>query len=62
MKFTRNNNPKKRRSGIIRKSPYSRACIEDMRKQMYAELAKADTQEQRDAITKAYDVTIHPCR
>lgn len=58
MKFTKYNNPKKKRKA--RYSPYSQQYISERRDEMYQLLAKAETESQRDAIIKAFDITIHP--
>lgn len=61
MRFSKYSNPSRRVRRINhRSSPYSPAYIAEQKKIMFAELAKAETEEQRDAIIKAYDVTIHP--
>ena len=59
MKFSKYNNPR-RKTSKTRPCPYSREYVEDRKSELYALLAQAKTEEERDAIIKAYDVTIHP--
>ncbi len=61
MKFSKYNNPNKRNKRKSRKrSPYSKAYIEECREQMYQELAKCKTESERDMIIKAFYVSINP--
>lgn len=57
-KFSKYNNPNKKRNR--KSSSYSSAYIAEKRKEMYCLLAKAETEEERNYIIKAYDVTIRP--
>ena len=58
MKFSKYNNPRRKTS--TRRCPYSREYVEDRESELYALLAQAKTEEEKDALIKAYDVTIHP--
>lgn len=60
MKFSKYNNPNKKHRRKHTTTPYSREYIEEQKKQLYALLAKAKTEEEKDMIIKAFDVSIHP--
>ena len=60
MKFSKYNNPRRKTHRKPNTSPYSRQYVEEQKSELYALLAQAKTEEERDAIIKAYDVTIHP--
>lgn len=61
MKFSKYNNPAKRRKHRRSASrPYSAAYAEERRSELYRLLAEAKTEEQRDALIKAYNISIHP--
>ena len=55
MRFTKYNNPNRRKKNSIK---YSRSYIEEQRDEMYKLLSQAETQEQRDNIIKAFNVSI----
>lgn len=57
-KFTRFNNPNRKRK--TRKSPYSQQYINERRNEMYRLMANAKTDEEKDLIRKAFEVTINP--
>lgn len=59
MKFSKYNNPNKKRRPK-RVSPYSSSYIEERRKEMYETLARCETEAQKDAIIKAFSVSINP--
>ena len=59
MKFTKYNNPNKKRR-TVRRSPYSSKYIAEQRSKMERLLANAKTDDEKDAIIKAFDVTVHP--
>lgn len=59
MKFTKYNNPSKKRR-TVRRSPYSPQYIAERRSEMERLLANAETDDEKDAIIKAFDVTIYP--
>lgn len=56
MKFTRSINPSRKRK--IRKN-HSDAYREQMKNQLYELLAKCKTEEQKDALIKAYSITLN---
>ena len=56
MKFSKYNNPSKKHRRKHTTTPYSREYIEEQKKQLYALLAKAKTEEEKDMIIKAFDV------
>lgn len=58
MKFTKYNNPNKRRPK--RKSPHSQAYINEQKTELFKLLAKAETEEEKDALIKAFQISIHP--
>lgn len=58
MKFSKWNNPSKKRRA--KKSPYSQKYIEEQRERMYQLLGEAKTDAERDAIIKAFHVSINP--
>ena len=60
MKFTRSNHPSRRRTSHRRYSPYSSAYIAQRREELFILLAKAKDQEERDALIKAFDASVHP--
>lgn len=61
MKFSKYNNPAKRRKHRRPASrPYSAAYIEDRKAELFRLLADAKTDQQRDALIKAYNISIHP--
>ena len=55
-RFTKYNNPSRKRR--TRKSAYSQEYIEERRDEMYQLLAQAETEQERDNIIKAFDVSI----
>ena len=57
MKFTKYNNPNRRRR---KRSPYSQEYIAEQRDRMYELLAKAKTEAEKDNIIKAFHITINP--
>ena len=59
MKFTKYNNPSKKRR-TLRRSPYSAQYIAEQRSKMEMVLAKAETESEKNTIIKAFNVTIHP--
>lgn len=60
MKFSKYNNPARRRRAPRPSVSTSRKReIED---QLYAALAKAETPEQKSMILDAYSITLNPCR
>lgn len=60
MKFSKYNNPSKKRRRKHINTPYFKEYIEEQKEQLYALLAKAKTEEEKDMIIKAFDVSIHP--
>ena len=60
MKFTKYSNPSKRRQKRRRRSPYSRAYIAERKSELNALLARAQSHSERDALVKAFDITINP--
>lgn len=60
MKFSKYNNPSKKHRRKHINTPYSKEYIEEQKEQLYALLAKAKTEEEKDMIIKAFDVSIHP--
>ena len=61
MKFSKYNNPN-RKIRKTRPNVFSPEYVADQKNQMYALLAQAKTEEEKDAIIKAYDVSMHPYR
>lgn len=59
MKFTKYNNPSKKRR-TVRRSPYSPRYIAEQRSEMKRLLANAKTDDEKDTIIKAFDVTVYP--
>lgn len=57
MKFSKYNNPNRKRKSIKRVSQSYKAELDN---QLYALLAKCETEEQKDAIIKAYRITLNP--
>ena len=57
-RFTKYNNPNRTRR--TRKSAYSQEYIEEKRDEMYQLLAQAESDQERDNIIKAFDVSIRP--
>ena len=62
MKFSKYNNPRRKTHMKPNTSPYSRRYIEEQKSQLYALMADAKTEAEKDALIKAYNVTIHPYR
>ena len=60
MKFTKWNNPSRKRKA--RHNTYSEKFREEMQNELYEELAKCETEDQRSAVIKAYNVTMNPVR
>lgn len=58
-RFTKYNNPNKRRRPR-RPSGHSQAWIEERQDEMYRLLAQETTEEGRDRIIKAFQITISP--
>ncbi|NLC25588.1 MAG: hypothetical protein GX777_03065 [Fastidiosipila sp.] len=56
--FTKYNNPNRKRR--TRKSAYSQEYVEERRNEMYQLLALAESDQERDNIIKAFDVSIRP--
>lgn len=59
MKFSKYNNPNRRRKAK-RKSPYSQEYINERKNEMYSLLAKAETEAEKDGIIKAFNISINP--
>ena len=57
MKWNKYNCPKKR---VKHQTMYSQEYINERKNEMYALIAKAKDDNERDAIIKAYHVTINP--
>lgn len=57
MKFTKYNNPNKRRRS---KAGYSKAYREERKTELYNALATCTTEAEREAVIKAYDISLHP--
>lgn len=58
MKFSKYNNPNCRKNRIRRN--YSNVYREQMKNQLRELLAKCETEEQRNILLKAYDITMNP--
>jgi hypothetical protein len=56
----RNSINRKRRPKRKCKSPYSQQYINEQKNEMYQLLAKCETEEQKDIIVKAFNITINP--
>ena len=59
MTWSKYSNPNRKRRPK-RKSPYSQQYINERKKEMYQLLATAETEEQKDMIVKAFNITIYP--
>ena len=59
MKFTKYNNPNRRRKIRRNVTPVYR---EQMENQLYQLLAKCETEEQRNSLIDAYNITLNPER
>ena len=59
MKFTRYNNPNKRRTPK-RRSPHSQEYINERREELIKLLAKTDNPSEQEALIKAYSISINP--
>lgn len=59
MRFTKYNNPNKKRKHY-KKPIYSKEYIENRKNEMYSLLASAKTEEEKDAIIKAFNISIRP--
>ena len=57
MKFTKYNNPNRKR---IRKHTHSRSYCIEMQNEMYQALANAETEADKDMIIKAYNISLNP--
>lgn len=62
MKFSKYNNPRRKTHRKPNISPYSRQYIEEQKSQLYALLADAKTEAEKDVLIKSYNETIHPYR
>ena len=49
-----------KKSKSRRKSPYSQQYINERKNEMYQLLATAETEEQKDMIVKAFNISINP--
>lgn len=58
-RFTKYNNPSRRRRPS-RFNGHSQAWIDERREEMYRMLAQETTEEGRDAIIKAFQITVDP--
>lgn len=58
MKFSKYNNLNRRRNSIRRN--HSNAYREQMKNQLYELLTKCETEEQKNILLKAYDITMNP--
>ena len=56
-KFTKYNNPNRRRT---HRRAHSSAYINETQDKMCALLAKCETEAEKDAILKAYSITVNP--
>lgn len=59
MRWNKYNNPIKKHKRT-RKSPYSQSYIDERKDEMYRLIANAKTDAERDAIIKAFYVSINP--
>lgn len=57
MKFSKYNNPNRRKNNIYQN--HSNTYREQMKNQLYELLAKCKTEEQKDALIKAYSITLN---
>lgn len=59
MKFTKSNNPNKRRAPK-RRAPHSREYINERKAELIEMLAKTDNPSEQEALIKAYNISINP--
>ena len=59
MRFSKYNNPNRKRKPK-RRSPYSQEYINERKDEMYRLLTECKTEEEKDMIIKAFNVTIYP--
>lgn len=59
MKFTRYNNPRKKKRKT-RKPPYSESYINERKEELYQLLSEANSDYERDMLIKAFNVSIRP--
>lgn len=57
-KFTKYNNPNRRK--IHRRSSYSKQYISEQREEMFKALASCKSDAEKDAVIKAYSISINP--
>ena len=58
MAFTKYNNPN-RKNKPKRKSPYSQQYINERKDEMYKILATCETEQQKDMVVKAFNISIY---
>ena len=59
MTWSKYNNPNRKRRPR-RKSPYSQQYINERKNEMYQLLATAKTEDEKDNIVKAFNISINP--